>query len=313
MINYLGRVGARIVVVADDGAFGDAIASSVEAGDRDLRAGRHSGGRRLEPRAVRQDQPERAKTASEWPAPAADVRAAPVSGPSVPESPRRRVAVVLSCRGGRLPWWPVAMVPSCRGAELPWCRGAELPSCRVAVVPSCRGAGLPRCRVAEVPSRPGSLGIPVGQLGAETPVVPSPPGCRVALGAGLRCCQVGSVRSTDRHATGDSGPDHDRPGHRAGDCATAPRRREPRRRRVLLVTGEAGIGKTRLLDELAATAGRTAEPGQEALNRRPDPWSSPGGQSPAAAPTVHCPRPSPPCCARCPPTGRVSCGRSGRH
>jgi hypothetical protein len=31
VITYLGRVGARIVVVADDGAYGDAIASSVEA------------------------------------------------------------------------------------------------------------------------------------------------------------------------------------------------------------------------------------------------------------------------------------------
>ncbi len=31
VINYLGRVGARIVVIADDGAFGDALASSVEA------------------------------------------------------------------------------------------------------------------------------------------------------------------------------------------------------------------------------------------------------------------------------------------
>ncbi len=30
VINYLGRVGARIVVVADDGAFGDAVATSVE-------------------------------------------------------------------------------------------------------------------------------------------------------------------------------------------------------------------------------------------------------------------------------------------
>jgi hypothetical protein len=29
VINYLGRVGARIVVIADDGAFGDAVASSV--------------------------------------------------------------------------------------------------------------------------------------------------------------------------------------------------------------------------------------------------------------------------------------------
>ena len=32
VINYLGRVGARIVVVADDGAFGDAVASSVQVG-----------------------------------------------------------------------------------------------------------------------------------------------------------------------------------------------------------------------------------------------------------------------------------------
>jgi len=31
VIAYLGRVGARIVVIADDGAFGDAIASSIEA------------------------------------------------------------------------------------------------------------------------------------------------------------------------------------------------------------------------------------------------------------------------------------------
>jgi hypothetical protein len=30
VISYLGRVGARIVVVADDGAYGDAVASSVE-------------------------------------------------------------------------------------------------------------------------------------------------------------------------------------------------------------------------------------------------------------------------------------------
>jgi len=34
VINYLGRVGARIVVIADDGAFGDAVASSVEVGSR---------------------------------------------------------------------------------------------------------------------------------------------------------------------------------------------------------------------------------------------------------------------------------------
>jgi hypothetical protein len=32
VISYLGRVGARIVVVAEDGAFGDALATSVEAG-----------------------------------------------------------------------------------------------------------------------------------------------------------------------------------------------------------------------------------------------------------------------------------------
>ena len=32
VINYLGRVGARIVVVADDGAFGDAVASGVDGG-----------------------------------------------------------------------------------------------------------------------------------------------------------------------------------------------------------------------------------------------------------------------------------------
>ena len=31
VINYMGRVGARIVVVAEDGAYGDAVASSVEA------------------------------------------------------------------------------------------------------------------------------------------------------------------------------------------------------------------------------------------------------------------------------------------
>lgn len=31
VVSYLGRVGARIVVVADDGAFGDAVASSVPA------------------------------------------------------------------------------------------------------------------------------------------------------------------------------------------------------------------------------------------------------------------------------------------
>ena len=29
VINYLGRVGARIVVIADDGAFGDAVASGM--------------------------------------------------------------------------------------------------------------------------------------------------------------------------------------------------------------------------------------------------------------------------------------------
>ena len=33
VISYLGRVGARIVVVADDGAFGDAVASSVAAAE----------------------------------------------------------------------------------------------------------------------------------------------------------------------------------------------------------------------------------------------------------------------------------------
>jgi hypothetical protein len=31
VISYLGRVGARIVVIAEDGAFGDAVASSVAA------------------------------------------------------------------------------------------------------------------------------------------------------------------------------------------------------------------------------------------------------------------------------------------
>jgi len=31
VISYIGRVGARIVVVADDGAYADAVASSVEA------------------------------------------------------------------------------------------------------------------------------------------------------------------------------------------------------------------------------------------------------------------------------------------
>jgi hypothetical protein len=31
VISYIGRVGARIVVVADDGAYGDAVASSVDA------------------------------------------------------------------------------------------------------------------------------------------------------------------------------------------------------------------------------------------------------------------------------------------
>ena len=30
VISYIGRVGARIVVVADDGAYGDAVASSVD-------------------------------------------------------------------------------------------------------------------------------------------------------------------------------------------------------------------------------------------------------------------------------------------
>jgi hypothetical protein len=34
VISYLGRVGARIVVVADDGAYGDAVASGVEAARR---------------------------------------------------------------------------------------------------------------------------------------------------------------------------------------------------------------------------------------------------------------------------------------
>ena len=32
VISYLGRSGARIVVVAGDGAFGDAIVSGIEAG-----------------------------------------------------------------------------------------------------------------------------------------------------------------------------------------------------------------------------------------------------------------------------------------
>jgi hypothetical protein len=32
VVSYLGRVGARIVVVAEDGAFGDAVSTSVEAG-----------------------------------------------------------------------------------------------------------------------------------------------------------------------------------------------------------------------------------------------------------------------------------------
>lgn len=31
VISHIGRVGARIVVVADDGAYGDAVASSVES------------------------------------------------------------------------------------------------------------------------------------------------------------------------------------------------------------------------------------------------------------------------------------------
>ena len=34
VISYLGRRGARIVVVAADGAFGDAVVSSVEAGQQ---------------------------------------------------------------------------------------------------------------------------------------------------------------------------------------------------------------------------------------------------------------------------------------
>ena len=34
VINYLGRPGARVVVVADDRAFGDVVVSSVEAGER---------------------------------------------------------------------------------------------------------------------------------------------------------------------------------------------------------------------------------------------------------------------------------------
>ena len=38
VISYLGRVGARIVVVADDGAFGDAVASGVEAATDDRAA-----------------------------------------------------------------------------------------------------------------------------------------------------------------------------------------------------------------------------------------------------------------------------------
>lgn len=33
VVSYLGRVGARIVVVAEDGAFGDAVATGVEAGN----------------------------------------------------------------------------------------------------------------------------------------------------------------------------------------------------------------------------------------------------------------------------------------
>lgn len=32
VINYIGRVGARIVVVAADGAFGDAVVTGIEAG-----------------------------------------------------------------------------------------------------------------------------------------------------------------------------------------------------------------------------------------------------------------------------------------
>ncbi len=31
VISYIGRVGARIVVIAEDGAYGDAVASGVEA------------------------------------------------------------------------------------------------------------------------------------------------------------------------------------------------------------------------------------------------------------------------------------------
>ena len=34
VVNYLGRVGARIVVIADDGAFGDAIASGMAAANQ---------------------------------------------------------------------------------------------------------------------------------------------------------------------------------------------------------------------------------------------------------------------------------------
>ncbi len=34
VISYIGRVGARIVVVAGDGAFGDAVVSGIEAGVR---------------------------------------------------------------------------------------------------------------------------------------------------------------------------------------------------------------------------------------------------------------------------------------
>ena len=34
VINYLGRPGARVIVIAADGTFGDVVVSSVEAGER---------------------------------------------------------------------------------------------------------------------------------------------------------------------------------------------------------------------------------------------------------------------------------------
>ena len=66
VISYLGRRGARIVAVAADGAFGDAVVSSVDGRAAGLRRGRDRRRRRLGPGAVGGDPVHRPRSAAGW-------------------------------------------------------------------------------------------------------------------------------------------------------------------------------------------------------------------------------------------------------